>query len=267
MINKTVCILALMLLFTSSAMAEIRTLPTDTLKSGQIEGEIFYEHIDSRMDTSLGEFKQKSNITSFGVGVGVTNKFKLYGELPYYVTNKGTLGGNSVSTDGFGDAAVGARYRILDNDCDAVGLSVGIESLLDSGAKGVSSRTYVVAPYVAVSKTFKRVVPYVQVAAGYSTRDESASLFGSGGFQYRLPRVVFDARATGLFNGGGKNSTTSFNVWGASLRSHIRIVEHLYAVPFIGMSLSSASQDKQNPSITYDGATAYNGGFGLYWLY
>lgn len=265
--NKITSILALSLLFASSAMAEIRTLPTETLKSGQFEGEITYQHNDSRMDTSLGEFKQKSDTTSISVGVGLTNKVKLYGELPYFITNKGTLNGNSMSKNGFGDAAVGLRYRILDNDCDPVGLSVGIESLLDSGAKGVGYKTYVVAPYVAVSKTYKRVVPYVQVAAEYSTRDESASMFGSAGFQYRLPRVVFDARATGLFNGGGKNTTTAFNTWGASVRTHIRIIDHLYAVPFGGISLSSASQDKLNPSVTYDGATTYTGGFGLYWLY
>lgn len=267
MITKIACILALSLVFAASAMAEVRTLPTDTLKEAQFEGEIDYGYTESRMDTSLGKYTQKSHSASVAAAVGITNKLKLYGQLPYYFDSKGKLASSSISNDGFGDAVVGLRYRILDKECDPVGLSVGVESLLDSGAKGVGSKTYVVAPYVAVSKVYKRVVPYIQIAAEYATRDESASLYGAGGFQYRLPRVVFDARATGLFNGGGKNSTTAFNVWGASLRTHIRVVDHLYVVPSFGIALTSASQDKLNPSVTYDGATTYSGGFGLYFLY
>lgn len=268
MTKKISIILAMAIMFAASAAsAEVRTLPTDTLKSGQVEAQVQYQHHDTRIESSLGTFKQKTELVDTALGFGITDRLKLYGGVPFYVNVRAEMNGSSATTNGIGDSFVGIRYRILDQDCDFMGMSVGVESMLNTGARRLSSDSYIVAPYAAISKKFHRFVPYGLFAGEYATKDESATFVVAGGFQYRFPRVVLDARGTGIFFGGGTNSTTPSRTWNLDIRSHIRLVDGIYLVPDVGMSVTSSSTDKVDPTVRYDSATNYNAGIGLYFLY
>jgi hypothetical protein len=235
--------------------------------------------IETRMDVTYSRAQWKNDLdekvtdektgTAVTVAAGVVSGLKLSASLPYTFAQHA----EGTSFDGFGDLSLGARYAITKSLVKLpFDLAFGMDWTLATaeGSKKVNlapgSNNF--APYLAISKNFHTIIPYVKYQpefvvkehAGQTIHNLTAGAEIEFSHHYSLD-VSIKGSASNAHEGLKGSNDIEFEV-----APYINVTKNLYLLPKVAYKLIGGVQDAEGVKIVKS-ADEYTVGFGVYYLF
>ncbi|WP_224981241.1 transporter [Geomonas agri] len=273
--KMVLAVLGGILMTTANAHAEHKLLVTDVLDKKQVEAQALFEYSHLKGDvTILGDSgKRTVNATEslYSVGVGLGHGLEVSASVPYIFSerDKVELDGFEPEygkTDGFGDLALEAKYRLLGGEEAPYTVVAGLGLKFDTAGEAGTGTTNV-SPFIAASANLgHHNTPYAIYRATIRNHDEYDTHTVSVGFEKELNHTVtLDAKVDANFNTATRDVTANedFNF---EVSSYVQLAHNFYVLPSVAYVVSTDVRSKDN-ALRAGSADGIRAGFSLYYLF
>ncbi len=267
-----------MLLTATAAQAEHKLLFTNVLEQKQIEGQATFEYSHSRGNIASpvdGPGLRTTNAVEsfYSLGVGLGHGLEITASIPFVFSERAKTEFAGVEPeyekrDGFGDAALEAKYRLLGGEEEPFTLVTGLGLKFDSARrKDAGTGTTDVSPFIAASANLgHHYIPYAIYRATLRNHDVQDTHTLSLGVEKELnPTVTLDAKIAADFNTAASDITANED-FSFELTSYIQVAHNFYLLPSAAYTLATNATDKA-ADLRLGPADGFRGGLSLYYLY
>ena len=279
--QKLLVMLCGLLMFAGQAYAEHKLLITDVLDAKQMEAEASFLYSHSSYDFLNRSVPLSGTVTkntsgsyySFDVGLG--HGLQVGASIPYLFSDSvkfdydaTPLSSQVNKRDGFGDLAIGAKYRIFDENTMPVTVVTGLDVKLNTASvNGAGTGTTNVSPLFAVSKKigngFRPYVAYWPTFRNRGAADTHALFAGLEKGMHK--RVTLLAELVAFFN-TASDQVRSNETFGGKLEAYLQVYGNFYVLPAVSASFSS-SAERKDVNVRLDSSSSINGILSLYYLF
>ncbi|WP_026841864.1 hypothetical protein [Citrifermentans bremense] len=265
------------LLTSTAARAEHKLLITDVLDKKQVEAQALFEysHSSGKLSSPAGFGKFTTNATEsvYSVGVGLGSGLEVSASVPYVFSEREKEQLDSGErrygkSDGFGDFAVEAKYRLLGGEekpCTVVtGLGVKFDT---AGGNNAGSGTTDVSPFIAASANMgHHNIPYAVYRATIRNHDEQDTHTVSLGLEKELNHdVTLDVKVDANFNTSTREVTANEN-FTFEVASYIQLAHNFYLLPSVAYVVETDSTLKEL-DVRATSVDGFKGAVSLYYLF
>lgn len=262
--NRIMLSCLLVLLIAISAQAEHKLLITDTLDARQSEAALNFNYAHSSYELPRAAYMSEgstsriaySSLVSLGLGLGYG--LQLTASIPYVFYDKtrstqdnmlipGDSGRYSKEHSGFGDATIGAKYRIWGNEKQTWALTTGLDLKLDSAdSHYVGSGTTDISPFIATSTVVNtNLRPYGWYRAVIRDHSRGESHLIGIGAEYELNRTLTLKPSFSMELNISSNTFKPYGTYHADLTSYLQLHRNLYLLPALTLAYSPLIDLKQ----------------------
>ncbi|MBJ6801124.1 hypothetical protein [Geomonas propionica] len=275
--KMVLAVLGGILMTTATAHAEHKLLVTDVLDKKQVEAQALFEYSHIKGDiTDLGDHG-KGTINAaeslYSVGVGLGHGLEVSASLPYIFSEREKevidgVGAAQAKTDGFGDLALQAKYRLVGGEEAPYTVVAGLGLKFDTaGDSQAGTGTTDVSPFIAASANLgHHNTPYAIYRATIRNHDESDTHTISLGFEKELNHTVtIDAKVDANFNTATRDYT-AYEDFTFEVASYLQMAHNFYLLPSVAYVVATDSRSKDG-EFRAGSADGFRAGFSLYYLF
>lgn len=265
------------------AHAEHKLLITDVLDKGQMEAESDYSYSYSTNSFTVktpffqqGKAVHRTTSTDLSLDFGLGHDLQIGVSVPYIFSDRLNFSFSSPSrspmylrSEGWGDFALSAKYRILGDSDKPFTLVTGLNVKLDTAnadKEGSGTTDYI--PYLAASTTVAagKLRPYAYYRAIFRNHEANDSHILGAGAEYalnkRLSLVPFfnvDFRTNSKFIEG-------YETYTFGISNYDQVFHNFYLIPTVSYHFGSSTRtiDKTEDLTGLEG---YSISLGLYYLF
>jgi hypothetical protein len=281
--KTVVALLAGLLLYGGSALAETTLVITETLEPGQVGVDVSYTF--QHQERKIGEGgRQWSNTSAsdFGLGIGLIPNLEIDFSVPYIYSDrtKSEFPSDFVpplqysTIDGVGDLTVGARYAIIAPKGDGFRLAAGLDVKFDTaGERNAGSGTTDFSPIVAASYQMGNLKPYFAYQPTFRNNGAPDTHDLSIGSHIRLGESVILNPKLNVGITDSSAVTTSFEDYSFRLSGYFKLMKGLYLTTSAKVNIESPFEAVVPASpttfdeIRFSQASSISGTVGLYFEY
>lgn len=283
MLSRLSMILSAVLLMYGVARAEHKLLITDVLDKGQVEAEadIGYSYSTNNFTVKPPFFQQgkvvhRVTFTDLSLDLGIGHGVQIGISAPYVFSDRLSFGYSNpprqpryARTEGWGDIALGARYRLPLGDENPFTLVAGMDIKLDTAnADKEGSGTTDYSPYLAAGTIAGggKLRPYAFYRAVLRNHDAGDIHILEGGAEYAATKRVSLVPFVEVDYRTDSDSIKGYESFTLGLRSYIQAVRNFYLIPSVSYGIATSTRTTSGSQDLY-GGEGYSVALGLYCLF